>query len=73
MTRTAEIPTCRKCGSPDVKADAWAYFDPCAEIWDLHSTYEENSYCDSCEQETKLKWIEVELDEKLNVIMPEAS
>ena len=48
-----EYPVCERCGSEDVKVDAWATWD--GDGWELDSTYDA-AHCDACEGETTLEW-----------------
>lgn len=52
-----ERPTCKHCGSSDIRADAWAMWDDNAQQWVLTSTYD-NYWCESCEiDEVTLEWV----------------
>lgn len=44
---------CEKCGSTDVRADAFAGWDKDAAQWVLHSTYDQK-YCETCDCSTSL-------------------
>jgi len=45
--------TCSKCGSDDVRRDAWAEWDPEQQKWVLGEIFDE-PYCTSCETNYRL-------------------
>lgn len=49
---------CAGCGSPDIRADAYAGWDVAAGVWVLHSVYDEKS-CEKCGSSCSL----IEVDE----------
>ena len=49
-------PVCSSCGGDNVRVDAWAEWDEAQEVWTIHSTYPENSYCEDCASECTLEW-----------------
>ncbi len=52
-----EHPTCKYCGSSDVRADAWAEWNDEKQEWTLADTYE-NFWCEACESDCgSLKWV----------------
>lgn len=46
---------CPSCGSTDVRVDAWAEFDIDSGRWVLSDTYDDQSWCENCQGETKLR------------------
>lgn len=51
-------PECTTCGSDQVLADSYAYWDYEKQSWELHSVYDGNFYCNECEGETSVTWKE---------------
>ena len=44
-------PVCNTCGGAGVRVDAWACWDPQAQRWALHSTFEAVAICADCDAE----------------------
>ena len=53
-------PECNTCGSSAVYVAAHAEWNFVDQEWVLHSSYEEDAYCEECETITKIKWVEKE-------------
>jgi len=51
----SQEPSCKKCGSLDVRKDALAAWDKDSQQWELLSTHDQE-YCGKCEDETHLVW-----------------
>ena len=51
------IPVCSHCNSRDVLADAYAEWCTEEGNWILHSAYDEQSICRTCDTGTKLNWV----------------
>lgn len=62
MTKPKEKPVCTQCGSDDVLADAYAWWDVDKQEWALSNTFD-NSYCEDCEGECSLEWVPADEDE----------
>ncbi len=60
MTTALKIthPVCSQCGSAEVKADAYAYWDHTNQCWDLVDAYDKGAHCEDCDGETRLDWID---------------
>lgn len=54
-----EKPICANCGSDDVKSDAYADWNIETQRWELTGTYDKGSYCERCQDECSLEWVEV--------------
>jgi hypothetical protein len=52
---------CEKCGSKEVRLDAWAEWDEQAQEWVLSTTYD-YTHCLTCDAETRLR--EVAIDDR---------
>ncbi len=50
-----DIPVCGRCGSENVKRDAWAQWSTSAQDWELGAVFDQ-AHCDNCEGETTLVW-----------------
>lgn len=48
-------PVCEKCGSRNIRKDAWAEWDDTAQCWVLDNAFD-NCYCMECEDETDIEW-----------------
>jgi alpha-D-ribose 1-methylphosphonate 5-phosphate C-P lyase len=48
---------CEKCGSENVKVDAWAVWDNESQRWELGETYD-HAHCDDCDGECHVERIE---------------
>lgn len=46
---------CIKCGSDDVRADAFAAWDVESQQWEIVETYDKGAWCECCNDETRLK------------------
>ncbi len=51
MKRLTKV--CEKCGSEEVRLDAWASWDEIEQQWALHATYDA-AWCESCEGECRI-------------------
>lgn len=51
-------PICERCGSEDVRADAYAGWDVQAQRWDVVATFDKGSVCENCGGECRLKWVD---------------
>ena len=51
---------CENCESTDVVADAYATWNVEEQKWELISTYDKGSYCNSCDDECRI--VEQEID-----------
>jgi hypothetical protein len=49
---------CERCGSENVKVDAWAVWDMNAQQWELGETYD-NAHCDDCDGECHVEAIKI--------------
>lgn len=49
-------PVCSRCGSADVRADAYASWSDEKQEWELVSTFD-NSDCQDCGGECSLEWV----------------
>jgi hypothetical protein len=49
------IPTCRHCGSENVRADAYAAWSVDSQQWEIVTIFE-NTDCEDCGGETSLDW-----------------
>ena len=58
MTQKKQKPVCNRCGSSDVLADAYASWNMETQDWELASTFDKGSYCEACDGETRLEWID---------------
>lgn len=52
-------PVCSKCGSDNVRADAYADFDVETQSWNLIEAYDKNAYCCDCDSYMTLTWVAV--------------
>lgn len=61
MTSTTKTrPVCPECGSHEVRADAYAEWDPDAQEWTLCNTYE-TYFCADCEtDDISPNWEEIQ-------------
>ena len=50
---------CQRCGSPEIRADAWASWNPELEMWELAEFFDMR-FCQRCESETSC----IEVDEE---------
>ena len=57
MTKRIKI-VCRKCGSDDVRRDAWAEWDTENQEWTLGTVFDQG-HCEACEGESSLTEIEI--------------
>jgi hypothetical protein len=48
-------PVCCTCGSDDVRADAYALWDPVSQEWGLSATFDKGGVCEKCGGETRLE------------------
>ena len=53
-----QIPVCSLCGSENIKADAYAVWDPETQQWELSETFDKGAYCQGCDGETRIDWRE---------------
>lgn len=51
-------PVCAKCGSDDVRADAYAAWNMDSQEWELTATFDDGSVCEVCGEECDLEWAE---------------
>lgn len=51
---------CAKCGSDDVRADAYASWNVEAQAWELSSTHDKGSVCNACDGECSIDEEEIE-------------
>lgn len=56
-------PVCRSCGGDSIVIDGAARWNMAGQDWGLSGTYDDTTYCDDCEEETKLNWVAVAPDE----------
>lgn len=59
MTKKIKM-VCYRCGSDDVIADAYATWNVKEQRWELESTYDKGSYCNSCNDETRIEEEEID-------------
>ncbi len=45
---------CTKCGSTDVRLDAWAVWNTDTQQWELEQTFDQ-AYCNGCEGDTSIE------------------
>ena len=57
-TQKKQKPVCSQCQSDDVVADAYAAWDNDAQEWTVANTFNKGAYCNACDGETRLDWIE---------------
>lgn len=57
-----EKPVCRKCGSDDVLADAYAAWNVERQEWQLQTTFDKGSVCNACSGECRIKWVNTDGD-----------
>lgn len=55
MAQAKGKPVCSRCGSDNVKKDAWAEWNAETQQWELSNTYDE-TYCEECEESCTLNW-----------------
>lgn len=55
-------PVCRSCGGDSIVIDGAARWNMAGQDWGLSGTYDDTTYCDDCEEETKLNWVAVAPD-----------
>lgn len=58
-----EMPVCRYCRSENVNVDATAVWSKTTNEWVLSGTHNDGSYCNACDETTKIDWIPVEATE----------
>jgi hypothetical protein len=51
---------CGTCGSADVRADAYAYWDAEKQEWELSTTFDSGAVCEVCEGECKIEELKFE-------------
>ena len=56
---TREQPTCNKCGSTNLRKDAFAEWDNKTRDWVLHSVYD-FTVCDDCGEEDNWNMVSTE-------------
>jgi type II secretory ATPase GspE/PulE/Tfp pilus assembly ATPase PilB-like protein len=50
---------CATCGSDNVRADAYAYWNFEKQEWELEATFEKGAVCERCEEECTIERVEV--------------
>lgn len=59
MIKEKTKPVCTKCGSDDINIDAYAKWNVKNQCFELNATFDKGHYCENCEGECSIKWIEV--------------
>jgi hypothetical protein len=53
-------PVCQECGSDDVIADAFAYWDAEKQDWQVSQAFEKGGCCEACgAQDIRFDWVDV--------------
>lgn len=51
---------CRRCGSDDVLADAYAAWNVETQKWEVESTFDKGGHCNACDGEARIVSVELE-------------
>ena len=54
--RMRAVPSCSKCGSSKIQMEAFVQWNERKQSWDVFNLLEGNTVCDSCGQDTEVKW-----------------
>jgi len=54
--RKRVTPLCERCGSPDVRTEAFAEWNPVAQTWKIQELLDGNTVCAACGKDTQIKW-----------------
>lgn len=59
---------CAKCGSDDVRRDAYAAWSVEAQDWELSTAFDQGT-CEACGEEARLEEVEIDvlIETKLNI------
>ena len=68
-----EYPTCDRCGSPNVSADAAARWDYEKQDWTITNVFDKGHSCDDCGDECRIEWEEGDYPEALATALPHLS
>ncbi len=66
MTRPKLKMVCSRCGSENVRADAYAEWDVDNQKWELTTTFDKGSVCEDCEETDCIEEVEIKDDDTQN-------
>lgn len=64
MPKSRYKQVCDECGSENVMADAYAKWDTEDQEWHLVEAFAKGSYCNDCVDETTVKAVKIEEEDK---------
>jgi len=50
------VPVCNKCGSSNVRTEAFAEWNGVTQNWKIHELLDGNQVCADCGQDCEIKW-----------------